>query len=81
MFRLIPELIYFFDLIYLTAQEIEDFFEKNKIIPKKIIEERKKSFGFLLSPRGEKVFSGKDIEKYRKEYLLEVKEKEIISFT
>jgi phosphohistidine swiveling domain-containing protein len=70
----------FFDLVYLTSQEIENFFGKNKVIPKKIIEERKKAFGFLLSKGEEITFSGKDLEKYRKKYFPEAEEKEIQSF-
>jgi pyruvate,water dikinase len=58
----------FFDLIWLTPEEIIDFFEKNKAIAKRIIDERKSAFSFLMIQGKVITFSGDDIEKYREKY-------------
>lgn len=54
----------FSDLIYLSPDEITNFFEKRKTIPMEIIKRRKESFGLLITPKGVVTLSGESLKKY-----------------
>lgn len=61
----------FDDIVYLTYQEIVDFFENEESIKKDLIKERKTKFGMLIENDKRLFFSGKDVEIMRKKHIKE----------
>jgi len=61
----------FFDLVYLTPEEITDYLEKRTEPDKKKLEERKRGYGVLILENEARTFEGRDLQNFKKQFLVE----------